>query len=197
MKPKLLLVSLLAVCAASVETASAQTVNGARVTLAWDAPAGGPVVSGYLLSVGSTAGLSNLAAFWTGQTTVTVENVPAGTYFVRVQSMTAEGISPPSNELQIVVAAPAPPAVPTQLSAAVSGRTVQLNWAAPAGGAASYVIEAGSAPGLANLASFATGTSGTAFVTAGVPPGRYYVRVRGANNLGVGAASNEIIVTVR
>jgi hypothetical protein len=50
---------------------------------------------------------------------------------------------------------------PTNLVASVVGSTVTLAWTAPNGGdpVSSYVIEAGTATGLANLASFSTGNA--------------------------------------
>ena len=62
-------------------------------------------------------------------------------------------------------------------------------------GAESYIVEAGSATGLSNLATLNTGTA-TSLTTA-APPGIYYVRVRGVYGCGgAGNASNEVIVTV-
>jgi hypothetical protein len=60
----------------------------------------------------------------------------------------------------------------------------------------SYVIEAGSAPTLANLANFSTGNALTIFQASGVGPGTYYVRVRAQNAAAISAASNEVVVTV-
>ena len=89
-----------------------------------------------------------------------------------------------------------PPAAPQGLSAGVVGTHVTLNWTPPAGGGAvsQYVLEAGTAPGLSNLAVVPLGTV-TSF-SANVPPGVYYARMRASNLAGLSAPSNEVIVRV-
>jgi hypothetical protein len=54
------------------------------------------------------------------------------------------------------------------------------------------LLEAGSAPGLTDVASLQIGPV-TSFSTT-APPGVYYVRVRSVNARGAGQPSNEIIV---
>lgn len=83
------------------------------------------------------------------------------------------------------------------LSAQVSGPRVTLSWQAPAtgGAAGGYVVEAGSAPGLANLAVLPLPGGATSFAID-APNGRYHVRVRATNTCGPGPASNEVIVDV-
>ena len=105
-------------------------------------------------------------------------------------------MSAPSNVVRVVVAAPGTPAPPTALAATVNGTTVSLSWTPPAGAITGYVLEAGSAPGLANIvAGLALGPT-PSFATANVPPGTYYVRVRAANGALVSAPSSEIVVIV-
>jgi hypothetical protein len=88
------------------------------------------------------------------------------------------------------------PTAPLHVGAAVSNRTVTLTWSPPRAGVASeYQLEAGSMPGASNLAVVRIG-AGTSLVFPGVPPGVYYVRLRGVNVVGVGPASNEIRITV-
>ncbi len=89
-----------------------------------------------------------------------------------------------------VLPAPAAPGAP---SATIAGATVTLRWTASAD-AVFYVLEAGTAPGLANIGTItATGPSVT---VNGVPPGRYYVRVRAVSIGGAGPRSSETVVLV-
>jgi hypothetical protein len=92
----------------------------------------------------------------------------------------------------------AAPGVPSALVASVSGSTATLSWSAAGSGeaAASYVIEAGTASGATDIASFDTASSATAFTATGVPQGTYFVRVRGKNGAGMSAASNEARLVV-
>jgi hypothetical protein len=117
-----------------------------------------------------------------------------------VRSKNAAGVSAASNESVLVVggACGAVPNPASGLVATSSGSTVTLVWSAPAGGcpASAYFVEAGSAPGLSNLANFSTGNSATTFSAGGVGNGSYYVRVRSWSPAGKSAASNEALLVV-
>lgn len=170
------------------------TVAGRTVQLQWSPPAGGAAVTGYRLEAGSAPGAANLAVFATGTTPgLGVGDVPDGTYFVRVRGLRGDVAGPPSNEVQVVVAACPLPGPPGGLARIGSGSTVVLNWTA-ASGATSYRVEAGSAPGLANLASLDLGAALSLSTPA--PPGVYYVRVRGLNGCGSGPPSADLVVRV-
>lgn len=83
------------------------------------------------------------------------------------------------------------------MTASVAGSTVTLGWSLARLIGMSFIIEAGSASGLANLANLITGTSALSLVVPGVPAGTYFVRVRGINVCGAGLSSNEVVVNVR
>lgn len=86
-----------------------------------------------------------------------------------------------------------PPIPPSGLTATTSGSTVTLSWD-PVAGATHYVLEGGSAPGLANLATVTV--AGTSLVVSGVPRGTYYLRVRAVGVGGQGPRSADITVAV-
>jgi hypothetical protein len=86
---------------------------------------------------------------------------------------------------------------PANLRATVTGSAVRLDWDSVTEAVVSHRVEAGSGPGLANLAVLDTGTPQNSLIATAVPAGTYYVRVRavGPDNV-PGPASNEIIVRV-
>jgi hypothetical protein len=178
------------------------TVTGSTVTLTWIAPVGGDAPSSYIVQAGSASGLSDLANFDTGTTatTLAVLGVPAGTYFVRVRAINSAGTSGPSNEFLLIVAGAAPCgslSAPTGLVASVTGNTVVLTWSTPAGCApTNYIVQAGSAPGLSDLANFSTGSTATILTATGVGPGTYFVRLLSAAGGVVSAPSTEIAFVV-
>ena len=89
-----------------------------------------------------------------------------------------------------------PRGLTARVTVAGAAATVNLSWLPPSAGnpPASYTVEAGSAPGLADLANFSNGaaTSLRATVAAGFSA---FVRVRAVNAAGVSPPSNEIRLT--
>lgn len=87
--------------------------------------------------------------------------------------------------------------VPLNLTAATSGSTVSLSWSAPLSAiASSYALEAGSAPGLSDIGTFASGGAEPGLTFSNVPRGTYYVRVRSDAAGARSAPSNEVVVHV-
>jgi hypothetical protein len=70
------------------------------------------------------------------------------------------------------------PSTPGAFAATVDGSAVRFSWTVPQAGSApnSYILRAGSAPGLSNLANH-TFTGPTRTLTVAAPPGSYYVRL--------------------
>jgi 5-hydroxyisourate hydrolase-like protein (transthyretin family) len=170
------------------------------LTMTWLQPPRGGPATGYIVEAGSATGLANIGSVTVPGRSLTFAGVPNGFYFLRVRATNAGGSSAPSAEVMIVVGGvAAPPPAPNFNSHTVSGSTVTLNWTAGPGGtpATSYIIEAGSAPGLSNLAVANTGSAATTINFAGVPPGTYYVRLRAANAQGASVVSNERTIVVQ
>ena len=123
---------------------------------------------------------------------------PAGVFVVRIVAIGPCGAGVPSNPVVLGVGgALMPPGEPLDFIAEVIGNTVAFSWAPPAtgGAAAGYVLEAGSGPGgLADIARVPL--AATSASAAGVPSGTYFIRVRGVNAAGAGAASAEVQVVV-
>lgn len=177
-------------------------VNGSTVTVSWTPPASGTVPTSYQLEAGSVPGAADLGVIGSpgNQTSLTFPGIPPGTYYGRVRSVGAGGVSAPSNEIIIVVGAggcTGPPPAPTGFASLVNGRNVTLAWSlsSTANGPANFVIEAGSSTDLSNIAVIAI-DGGLRSLNVLAPPGQYFVRIRGQNACGTGAVSNEIIVTV-
>ena len=171
-------------------------MSGTRLLLEWQDAGTGGTATGYLVEAGTATGLANIATIPAATRAFTYDPVPNGFYFLRVRAQNASGTSAPSAEVMIVAGGvPAPPLAPAGFASTVNGSTVTLNWTAPPAPVTGYVVEAGSATGLSNLAVLPLGPSATASFP-GVPPGTYYVRIRAVNAQGRGVASDEIVIVV-
>jgi hypothetical protein len=177
------------------------TVSGNTIFLTWVAPPG-PILGFYLVAgftPGGTVAANLLAPNPAGPLNgFTATPIPNGTYYFRTYAIDATGVGPPSNEAVAVVGTggcAGPPGAPSGLSASVVGFLVSLSFTpGPGCPALNYSLQAGSAPGLSNLALVNLGMT-TSFATL-APPGTYYVRVIAENGNGSSAPSNEILVRV-
>jgi hypothetical protein len=168
--------------------------SGTQTTVSWvpsSADSPDMVPTNYILEAGTAPGLADVAAIPLGTTTSFSADVPTGVYYVRVRATNDNGDSDPTPD--IIVAAPGTAQAPTDLTSGGEGSTVTLAWTPPAGEAvAGYVIEAGSDPGLSDIAVLPVGNL-TTFMTD-APPGTYFVRVRAINDKGPGLPSNEVVI---
>lgn len=169
----------------------AAAVSGHTVTLTWQAGAGSAGAT-FWLEAGSAPGASNLGAWPTAVPQLVATGVPDGRYFARVRAVGVDGVSGYSNEVDVRVGCGAALVAPAGLTGSVNGTAVALAWS-PVPFATGYLVEAGSAPGLPNLATVPTASTSLA---ANVPAGTYYVRVRALSACGAGDASNEVVLRV-
>ena len=91
----------------------------------------------------------------------------------------------------------APPNAPSGLSYTKNGDMVSGTWIAPSGEElpTTYVIEAGSRPGLNDQGTYVVPATQTAFGRP-TPPGTFFVRVYARNACGTSPASNEVTFSV-
>lgn len=167
------------------------TVVDRLVQLAWRGSRNTPVAN-YRVLVGSQPGVVDLHAIDVGSVNVLAGLAEPRQYLVWVVGMNDCGVSQPSNTIRVDVG-PGPPA-PANLRAVVDEARVSLAWDAVPG-VDGYVLEAGTAPDVTDLASIPTVTSGY-IVADGVAPGTYYVRVRAVRAGAVSGPSGAIAIVV-
>jgi len=166
--------------------------TGQSVALSWTAS---PDAGVYVLQAGSAPGTGNVFEGVIGAGTALQSPVPPGTYYLRLGTINgaANGGPSPSYTFSIApLACTAAPAPPAGHAATTGGSTVHLSWESSPG-ATSYVLEAGTASGAADLANFDVG--GRTTLTAAVPSLTYFTRVRAVNACGTSAPSSEATFT--
>lgn len=87
------------------------------------------------------------------------------------------------------------PNAPSGLAASPGNATLTLAWRAPTEAVSSYMVEFGTAAGLADIATIDTNSRNTTWTTSIRDPGTYHIRVRAKGYCGKSAASNEVMVT--
>jgi hypothetical protein len=163
-------------------------------------PAGGQVMLQWMPGTDATSYAVEvvqplLAPIDTGtpQPTFAASGVPGGQYRVHVRAVNPLGVSSPSNVADVVVAGCATPLAPSLPTATFAGGIAALSWQ-PVTGATSYIVQAGSQPGGADIFSGNVGNT-TAVSASGLPSSFHaFVRVSAVNACGVGAASPEVAV---
>ena len=86
------------------------------------------------------------------------------------------------------------PGAPRHVRASLAGHDLTLTWR-NVGDASSFILDIGLAPGRTDLSVFLGPDAHASF--ANVPPGTYYLRLRGGNEFGGGRPSSEVRVEVR
>ena len=177
---------------------AAASVYGSSAVLSWGPPQTGGAPLNYLLSVGTAPAASNLLnAYPLGNIVGISGKLPPGTYYARVQAANFVGIGPLSSEIRFDIAPPSRPVGPIELTAAGAGVRTNLTWSRPPDAwgddvPSFYVVEAGTAPGIADIGSISVGNATSYLVD--VPAGTYFVRVRGVGAGGASDPSNELVL---
>ena len=175
------------------------SVTGLALQLTWMAATTGTPATSYAVSVGDAPGVTTLPVQHTSATTASVPLTAAGTYYARVRAVNAFGTSAPSAEVSAVLTIVDPrPGKPEKFGASLSGRSVRITWAAPTTGdpVTAYVLEGGSAPGLADFGTANVGGA-TSFSAGGVPDGTFWLRLRAVNGAGTGPPSADLALVMR
>lgn len=186
------------------------TAVGSTVNMTWNAPA--PIfapadraaATGYNIKARVVPGGPVIFDQPVGNVLAFSAAAPNGTFILAVAGTNGAGQGPESETRTVTVPSAGPPPacttapdVPTGATSAVNGAMVTINWTASTGcPATSYVLEAGSVPGAADLANVDTGSAAPTFTANGVPVGTYFVRVRGRNGFGTSGASADAMVVV-
>jgi hypothetical protein len=161
-------------------TSLTATAVGSTVTISWNAPVTGGAPSQYELLASATPGGAPIASLGTANTSLSVADVPNGTYYLRVRAANAVGQSPLTGEVRVTVGTPAglltlAPAGPVTL-----GQSVTLSWqSTPV--AASYTLTVLGGPGIGGPTTVAAaGCCSTSLVIPlSVAPGTYSIVVSG------------------
>jgi hypothetical protein len=169
------------------------TAAGNSVSIQWAPDSGSPPTT-YFLDVGSSSGATNIGSFPMTATALSASGVPNGRYYVRVRAANTAGVSGPSAEAVLDVGGCASPQPPTMLTFTVTGGTLALGWQPSATPGVSYTVIAGSTSGESDIGQAPLGAA-TSLTAPGVPPGRYFIRVRAVTACG-SADSNEVDVVV-
>lgn len=148
-------------------------------------------VANYRVFVGTQPGVADLHTLDVGPVTAFGAQAAPGEYFVWVVATNNCGVSPASNVVRVEIGA-GPPA-PANLRASVNGSRVTLGWdAVPR--VDGYLLEVGTASGLADIAAIPTTAEG--FAAGGVAPGTYHMRVRAVRGGVRGQPSGEVVLVV-
>jgi glucose/arabinose dehydrogenase len=177
----------------SAPSLSAYT-NGLTLSLWWTPS---PGATSYRLEAGSALNAADLFNGDIGMLTSLQSVVPPGTYFARIRSVGPGGASAPSNEVSVTLDGSSicstPPPAPSGYAVHVSDLTALISWN-PSPSATSYVLEAGTSAGEANLLSVDVGSAHS--ISATGPAGLYFTRVRAVNACGSSSPSAEVPVTL-
>lgn len=171
----------------------AASVSASTLTLQWTLPPS-TARTGLRLEFGSLEGRRDLHQVDLPATATTFTSAaPPGRYVARVRSLDGAVPGPPSSDVSFAVGA-GNLAAPLDATVGVERSRLSFAWKAPSTGASqAYVLEVGSAPGLANLASLPLAGATTSLqLTA--PAGRFWARLRAAQGGALSTPTPEMFI---
>jgi hypothetical protein len=168
------------------------SIVGNSVTLRWEAPAVGPTPTDYVLEGGVSPGQALVSIpIESAVPSVTID-VPTGSFYARVRTVSDGMVSAPSEEIQVHVNVPVEPSPPEGLVGLVNGSELALAWRNTFGGGASTEVLLDVSGAL--TLTIPLGMTET-FRFTDVPAGTYTLRIRGRNSGGASVASNPVTLT--
>lgn len=171
--------------------------TAAGLQFSWSPPTSGGAPTAYVLEAGVSPG-TTAVALPSATSSLLVPGAPAGVFFLRVKAVNGFGTGPASAEIVLTLGSggTVAPNPPSNLFVWTSGGRLTMTWAAPSSGTVptGYVVEAGTASGLANIASI--NVTGRSFVFDPVPNGFFFLRVRSRSAAGLGAPTSEVMINV-
>lgn len=173
-------------------------VNGTSALITWDLGSGGGTPTGLVLYAGTTPGGSDVGTFpLTVGTQLSVPNVAASTYYLRLAAVNQGGSSPVSNEAMLVMpvggGCSAPPA--RTFSPAVFGTYVQLSWT-PVPGVSGYRLNFSQAPGGPVTLTQNVAANASRWSTSGAPLGIFYGTLTTMFSCGSQSTGAESTITI-
>ena len=166
--------------------------RGNRVTLRWTPAGVGPAPTGFAIEGGIIPG-QTVGSILTGPAPIFTFELAPGTYYVRVHTLVGDQRSGPSNEIQLFVNVPVPPAAPENFIGGVNGDTVTLAWrnSFSQGEPTSLVLDVS---GAVSTSIQLGRTDQVSF--SGVPAGTYTLSLRAINSTGSSAPAEPVTLTV-
>lgn len=179
---------------------SGSGTTATTITVSWQAPTTGGVISSYIVQYRLTGATSwSSSAPVVNATSYQITGLSAATsYDIAVEAQNATGPGAASAILTVATASGAPPSLPPQVNGVTAtpttSSTMQVSWSAQTGASAatSYTVQyrvAGSSSWTTSVAGM-TGTGGS---ITGLQPGTSYdFSVIGVNSVGTGPASTTV-----
>lgn len=174
------------------EQLNVDDVSGNYVTLTWEPPAN-ETPEAYVVEGGfGPDDVAGSLALGPDVTSVTLP-LPSGVYFIRTYAVVDGLRSQPSNEVQVAVAMPTPPATPDNFTAVAVGNGVALTWRRSYnGGTPTGMLLDVAGPIGGTIPLDDTGE----FRVMGVPDGVYSLQLRAVNGAGSSAGTAPLTLSL-